>query len=132
MQRIKTVLSDAGYCSESNLEKIVHEGPEHIMATKKDWKQRKAMREAPPPRGRIPGNLTLREHMERKISTKRGGGLYKKRGQTVEPVFGQIKSCRGIEKFMRRGFKACAREWKLICATHNLLKLWRGEAVILN
>jgi transposase len=129
---IKTVLSDAGYCSESNLEKIGPEGPEHIMGTKKDWKQKKAMREAPPPRGRIPGNLSLRERMERKILTKRGGALYKKRGQTVEPVFGQIKSCRGIERFMRRGFKACAQEWKLICATHNLLKLWRSEAVILN
>lgn len=129
---IKTVLSDAGYCSESNLEEIGPEGPEHIMATRKDWKQRKAMKEAPPPRGRIPGNLSLRERMERKLLTKRGGALYKKRGQTVEPVFGQIKSCRGIDKFMRRGFKACAEEWKLICATHNLLKLWRSGKVILS
>jgi hypothetical protein len=55
--------------------------------------------------------------------------LYKKRGQTVEPVFGQIKSARGCDGFMRRGTVACDSEWKLLCATHNLLKLWRrGKA----
>jgi len=44
----------------------------------------------------------------------------------VEPVFGQVKHVRGADRFMRRGKSACASEWKLICATHNLLKLWRA------
>jgi len=44
----------------------------------------------------------------------------------VEPVFGQIKDARGFDKFMRRGIEACQSEWSLICATHNLLKLWRS------
>jgi hypothetical protein len=43
----------------------------------------------------------------------------------VEPVFGQIKEARGARRFSRRGLRACDAEWKLICATHNLLKLWR-------
>jgi|GEM_PF-6500405 len=43
-----------------------------------------------------------------------------------QPIFGQIKSVRGVTAFMRRGFEACAQEWKPICATHNLLKLWRA------
>lgn len=128
-QKIRTVLADAGYISDSNLEKIPEEGPEHLIATKKDWKHRRAMREAAPPRGRIPKGLTLRERMERKLLTKRGRTLYKKRGQMIEAVFGQIKSLRGIEGFMRRGFDACAKEWKLICATHNLLKIWRSGAI---
>ena len=38
----------------------------------------------------------------------RGRALYKKRGQTVEPVLGQIKAGRGIWHFMRRGLAACA------------------------
>ncbi|MDP7281984.1 MAG: transposase [Candidatus Poribacteria bacterium] len=42
-------------------------------------------------------------------------------------MFGQIKVVRRIDKFMRRGFEACRSEWSLICATHNLLKLWRSE-----
>jgi hypothetical protein len=64
--------------------------------------------------------------MERKLLTERGRKLYKLRGQTVEPVFGQIKDARGIDKFMRRGIEACQSEWSLICATHNVLKLWRS------
>ena len=81
-------------------------------------------------RGRIPKGLSLKERMQRKLLTKRGKGLYKKRGQIVEAVFGQIKGCRGIVKFMRRGLLACREEWKMICATHNLLKLWRSTTVL--
>jgi transposase len=123
---IKTSLTDAGYISDNNLAAITPEGPEHLIATKKDWKQRKETATSSAPRGRIPNDLTPRQRMERKLLTKRGRELYKKRGQTVEPVFGQIKDNRGIRHFMRRGLEACSREWKLICATHNLLKLWRS------
>ena len=131
-ETIGVVLADAGYCSDTNMEKTEPDGPECIIATKKDWKQRQALRESEPPRGRIPEKLSLRERMQRKLLTKRGRALYKKRGQIVEPIFGQIKTCRGIQKFMRRGFVACAQEWKLICATHNLLKLWRSGKMVFN
>ena len=63
--------------------------------------------------------------MERKLLTRRAQALYRRRAQTVEPVFGQIKDARGIRRFMRRGLAACRSEWKLITATHNLLKLFR-------
>jgi len=122
-------LADAGYCSEANLMAADPAGPALLVATNKDWKQRKALREQPPPRGRAPKGLTARDRMERTLLTKRGRRLYKKRGQTVEPVFGQIKSARGCDGCMRRGTVACDSEWKLLCATHNLLKLWRhGKA----
>ena len=55
-----------------------------------------------------------------------GAALYKKRAQTVEPVFGQIKDARGLDGFCRRGQSACGSEWAVICATHNLLKLFRS------
>jgi len=55
--------------------------------------------------------------MERTLMTERGRALYKKRGQRVEPVLGQIKAGRGILHFMRRGLAACAQEWTLICTT---------------
>jgi transposase len=124
--KIEIALSDAGYASEKNFAAITPDGPEHLIATKKDWKQRKEPAASSPPQGRIPKGLTLRQRMERKLLTKRGRALYKKRGQTVEPVFGQIKDNRGIRHYMRRGLEACSQEWKLICATHNLLKLWRS------
>jgi transposase len=123
---IRTVLADAGYISDKSLAAMDADGPEHLLATRKDWKQRKEAAASPPPRGRIPKDLTLRQRMERKLLTKRGRELYKKRSRTVEPVFGQIKDSRGIRHFMRRGLQACREEWKLICATHNLLKLWRS------
>jgi hypothetical protein len=43
----------------------------------------------------------------------------------VEPVFGMIKSVRGIRKFLLRGLEKVSAEWQLICLTHNLLKIWR-------
>jgi transposase len=123
-------LADAGYFSESNVEANKAEAgadaPELLVATRKDWKQRKAAREAPPPRGRIPKGISVRERMERKLLTKRGRATYKKRSQTVEPVFGQIKDARGSDRFLLRGRDGASGEWKLLCGTHNLLKLWRS------
>jgi len=63
--------------------------------------------------------------MDRKVSNKKGRALYKRRQAIIEPVFGQIKDARGIRGFMRRGKAACESEWKRICGTHNLLKLYR-------
>jgi hypothetical protein len=42
---------------------------------------------------------------------------------TVEPVYGQIKHNRRVDRFMRRGRAAALSEWRLVAATHNLLKL---------
>ena len=84
------------------------------------------MQELPPPAEPMADNLSPMELMERKLLTERGRKLYKIRGKTIEPVFGQIKDVRGFDKFMRRGIEACRSEWSLICATHNLLKLWRS------
>ena len=52
-----------------------------------------------------------------------GKQLYLKRQGTAEPVFGQIKSNRGASRFLRRGRSAVRSEWRLLTATHNLLKL---------
>ena len=115
-----------GYKAQAIVTEADPDGPALLIATSKDWKQRQALREQPPPRGRCPKGLTARDRMERTLLTTRGRRLYKKRGQTVEPVFGQIKSTRGCDRFMRRGKAACDSEWKVLCATHNLLKLWRS------
>jgi len=118
------VLADAGYWSEKNA-KLESEETELFIATRKDWKQRQAMREASAPRGRIPKGLSARERMERKLLTKRGREAYKQRGSTIEPVFGQMVM-RGLVRFRLRGAKKVRAEWSLWCTTHNLLKLWRS------
>ena len=68
---------------------------------------------------------TLTTTMITKLDTPRGQRIYKKRAATIEPVFAQIKHNRGIRTLSRRGLAAADSEWKLITATHNLLKLWR-------
>ena len=63
--------------------------------------------------------------MRRVLATPDGRALYRRRQATIEPVFGQLKFNRQIRRFQRRGRAACRSEWRLIAATHNLLKLHR-------
>jgi hypothetical protein len=67
--------------------------------------------------------------MTAKLTSDDGKACYAKRKETVEPVFGQIKDGRGARRFLRRGLRACGAEWKLLCGTHNLLKLWRHKVM---
>ncbi len=53
---------------------------------------------------------------------------YRLRKQVVEPVFGQIKECRGFRRFQLRGLDQVRAEWSLICTAHNLLKLAAARA----
>jgi hypothetical protein len=64
-----------------------------------------------------------------KLATQRGRRLYRQRAAAIEPVFAQTKHNRGFRSFSRRGLVAADSEWKLIAATHNLLKLWRQPVI---
>ncbi len=66
------------------------------------------------------------EQMRHKLRTPKGRAVYQMRKAVVEPVFGQIKEGRGFRRFLLRGLTRVEGEWKLICATHNLLKLFRS------
>jgi transposase len=123
-QKPTQLLADAGYWSEENA-KLEDEHTEFFIATKKDWKQRKGLREKGPPRGRIPKDATPRALMERKLLTRRGRKAYKERGPSIEAVFGQM-AMRGLSRFWLRGAQKVKTEWSLWCTTHNLLKLWRS------
>jgi hypothetical protein len=59
------------------------------------------------------------------LATPEGRALYRQRQITIEPVFGQIKFNRPLKRFRRRGRTAVRSEWRLIAATHNILKLHR-------
>ena len=118
------LLADAGYWSEANAG-LEDEHTELFIATNKDYKQRRQYREKKPPRGRIPKDITPQELMERKLLTKRGRVAYRKRGSTIEPVFGQMV-VRGLTRFGLKGKEKVKAEWSIWCTTHNLLKLWRS------
>jgi transposase len=68
---------------------------------------------------------SAKEKMKEKLGSAAGKALYAARKQIVEPVFGMIKSARGIRRFLLRGLEKVSAEWQLICLTHNLLKIWR-------
>ncbi|MCD6541394.1 transposase [Candidatus Bipolaricaulota bacterium] len=73
-------------------------------------------------RGEDPPGLSAGELMERKLLTERGRALYGLR-KVVEAVVGQVKALG--DRFMRRR-RAARSEFRLLCACHNLLKLWRA------
>jgi hypothetical protein len=62
--------------------------------------------------------------MRHKLRTEAGRSIYKMRKAIVEPVFGQIKEQRGFRRFSLRGLDNVRCEWKLVCLTSNLLKLF--------
>ena len=68
---------------------------------------------------------TALEEMKQKLQSDAGRSIYKMRKAIVEPVFGQIKECRHFRRFSLRGLENVRAEWKLVCLTHNILKLFR-------
>ena len=73
----------------------------------------------------MPAQATAQEAMRAKLRTARGRAVYGLRKGVVEPVFGQIKGARGFRRFSLRGLEKIRGEWRLVCLTHNLLKIWR-------
>ena len=121
---IRAFSADAGYFSEANVELLdQHERvSEAYVAT-----GRMKHNEQPPaaPKGRCPQGLSVKEKMARKLRTKPGRAEYSRRKAIVEPAFGQIKQGRGFRQFLLRSLAKMQAEWKLVCLTHNLLKLFR-------
>lgn len=115
-QRIDAMTADAGYLARYNCEPDVDGAPEMFIAIGNP-SSRGTWHIAKGPAGRF---------MKDKIQSERGRSIVKRRGEIVEPIFGQIKSVRRADTFTRRGLEACATEWSLITTTHNLLKLWRS------
>jgi len=120
-QRIKMVLADAGYWSQTN---ATAPGPERLIATTKDWKQRRAARAMGTTTGPPPQDAGYLQAMEHRLRTPQGAACYAKRSHTVEPVFANSKHNRGYDTFRRRGLTAALSEWALINLSHNLAKLF--------
>jgi hypothetical protein len=73
---------------------------------------------------------TVQERMAATGQTPAGKALYARRKVIVEPVCGQIKEARGFRRFLLRGLEKIRGEWRLVCLTHNLLKMWRYGRVL--
>jgi transposase len=119
--RPRTLLADSGYWSITNLTRIA-DAPELLIWPAKTGRTDKSRKDGKPSGSKSDG---LRTAMFAKLASDQGKACYAKRKQTVEPVFGQLKEQQGARRFLRRGLTACEAEWKPLCGTHNLLKLWR-------
>jgi transposase len=123
-ERPGTLLADCGYWSIANLTEIP-DAPALLIPPARHGRHGKPRKDGKPSASRSDG---LRAAMTAKLASDDGKALYTLRRQTIEPVFGQIKEQQGARRFLRRGLAACDAEWKLLCGTHNLLKLWRHQA----
>ena len=120
----EALIADAGYCSTANLEACEDRGLNaYISTSRQQYGQRPR-----PSRGRPPADLDARGRMDRKLRSKAGQTVYALRKTIVEPVFGQIKGARGLDRFRLRGLEKVNGEWALMATTHNLLKLFRASA----
>jgi hypothetical protein len=84
--------------------------------------------ESPPPP--TEWEQEVKAQMREKVKSESGRAVYKQRKMIVEPVFGQVKEVRGFRRFSFRGLQKNEAEWSLICLTHNLLKLFRGQSCL--
>src|SRR5713101_3539512 len=96
----------------------------HVATGKQKHGELQAAGEDDPPA--TEAETSLLEQMKQKLKTAAGREVYRMRKAIVEPVFGQIKEWRGFRRFLLRGLQKVRAEWKLICLTHNLLKLFRS------
>jgi hypothetical protein len=121
----EAVSADAGYWSEANAtDAAVAEIDLHISTGHIKHGEVIETTSGPPPE-----QATARQAMHHKLRTEAGRAVYKMRKAIVEPVFGQIKDIRGFRRFSMRGQEKARAEWKLVCATANILKLFRyGQA----
>lgn len=123
---IELALADAGYWSKAN---ATSPGPDRLIATLKDHKQRRAARDLGQTDGPPPPNAAPAEEMEHLLRTPQGAAAYAKRSHLIEPIFGDRKHNRGLRGFHRRGLAAVKSEWALIHLAGNMLKLHQHHAL---
>jgi transposase len=117
-ERPRVALADAQYWNEQQMDEVIAE--KHIQVL---VRPDSSGRTAPRP-GWTGGRYSW---MRTVLAAEHGKGLYRKRMQMIEPVFGHTKHNRLITRFHRRGRAAVRTEWRLLMATHNLTKLHRHQ-----
>ncbi|MGB7903401.1 MAG: IS1182 family transposase [Steroidobacteraceae bacterium] len=116
------LIADSGFCSQKNIEACQAADIDPLIAVARDehhlgWRERHSEPAA------LPDDATPMQAMAHRLKTKAGRALYALRKQTVEPVFGIIKSVMGFRQFSLRGLKKVSGEWTLVCLAWNLKRM---------
>jgi transposase len=116
------LLADTGYFSEKNVESCVGAKITPLIAVKRDqhhpqWRDRFTEP------GALAEDASSVDAMKHALKTKDGRAAYALRKQTVEPVFGIIKSVMGFRQFLLRGLDNVQNEWTLVCMAWNLKRM---------
>ena len=125
----QTVLADAGFASREAVAALEARNIEPLVAIARTQPHRPYDFRPPPdpkPERRITEPWRLA--MKAKLQSDDGKARYKKRKQTVEPVFGIIKSAIGFTRFHLRGLAHVAAEWLLIALAYNCRRLHRLQS----
>jgi transposase len=120
--KLRTVLADAGYVSEETFTRAEQDKLRLLAPLAKDPGRSGAR---PATRVKYLDQYPATARAIRRMRHPRGAEDYKLRARTVEPVFGQLKTCQRMAMMSRRGLTACQSEWLLACTVHNLRKLHR-------
>ena len=118
----EAVSADAGYWSQHNVTDERAAGIDLHVATER----RQHAEAVELAHGSPPEDASVKQAMQHKLRTAAGQAIYKMRKAIVEPVFGQIKERRGFRRFSFRGLRNAGWEWKPICLTANIRKLFRS------
>ena len=114
----EAVAADAGYWNEQHMDEVV--ANKHIPVLVAPDKGTRA----PPKRWLSSGRATW---MRSVLGSEHGHERYRKRKQTVEPLFGNTKHNSGVHRFHRRGRTKVRLEWRLLMMAHNLNKVHRHQ-----
>ncbi len=119
---VPAIVLDTGYFSAANANLCSIAGIEPLIAARREHHHQAPMERFTEP-SPLPDNATLVEKMAHKLKTLSGKKLYALRKQTVEPVFGIIKSVLDFRQFSMRGLAAADNEWNMVCLSWNLKRM---------
>jgi len=120
---ISTVVADTGYFSETNISNCQKRKIKPIISVARE-KHNSYLSNVLNSENELNSGSTPIEKMNQTLKSKEGSRIYKKRKQTVEPVFGIIKEILGFRRFSLRGEFETDCEWSLICSAYNLKRMF--------
>lgn len=120
--KVTLFVADTGFCSQANLNACEAANVQAVIATKREHHHADCLERFTEP-APLAKNATTLQKMAHYLKTGTGRAIYALRKQTVEPVFGIIKSVMGFRQFSMRGLEAARNEWCLVCLAWNLKRL---------